>query len=92
MHTIAEGCTNKDKEGVIKQDANGQNSQNKSNKPINYFFSSANTEADNRESNAMMQKIHNAYSNVFTGIECFKGTFHYSLNPTASHTKCHQGM
>ena len=55
-HTIAEGCTNRNKVGIIKQDANSQNGQNKSNKSINYFYSSATREADKRESNAMTQK------------------------------------
>ena len=55
-HTIAESCTNRNTVGVIKQDANGQNGQNKSNKSINYFYSSANKEADTRESDAMTQK------------------------------------
>ena len=65
MHTIAEGCTNRNKAGVIKQDANGQNGQNKSNKSINYFYSSANTVADKRESDAMTQKIHNTFGNNY---------------------------
>ena len=82
-HTIKEGCTNRNKAGVIKQDANGQNSQNKSNKSINYFYSSANTEADKRESDAMTQKIHNTFGNVFNGIGCFEGTFSLQLKPNS---------
>ena len=83
MHTITEGCTNRNKMGVIKQDANGQNGQNKSNKSINYFYSSANTEADKRESNAIIQKIHNTFGNVFNGIGYFKGTFSLQLRPNS---------
>ena len=39
-HTVAEGCTNRDTGGITKQEANGQNGQNHSNKSINYFYSS----------------------------------------------------
>ena len=38
-HAVAEGCTNRDTGGIIKQEANGQNGQNHSNKSINYFYS-----------------------------------------------------
>ena len=61
MHTIAEGCTNRNTAGVIKQDANGQDGKNKSNKSINYFYSSADAQADKRESGAMTQKIHDIW-------------------------------
>ena len=67
--------------GVSKQNANGQNGQNKSNESINYFYSSANTEADTRESDAMTQKIYNTFGNVFNGIGCFKSTFSLQLKP-----------
>ena len=39
-HAVAEGCTNRDTGGIIKQEANGHNGQNHSNKSINYFYSS----------------------------------------------------
>ena len=52
-HKVTEGCTNINTVGVIKQTANGQI---QSNKLINYFYSSKNTEADKRESDAMTQK------------------------------------
>ena len=71
-HKVVEGCTNINTVGITKQKAN---SQNQSNMLINYFYSSKYTEADKRESNAMTQKIHNVYSDIFTGIGCFKGTF-----------------
>ena len=45
-HKVAEGCTNINTVGIIKQTAN---SQNQSNKLINYFYSSKNTEADKRQ-------------------------------------------
>ena len=83
MHTIVEGCTNRNKAGVIKQDANGQNGQNKSDKSINYFYSSANTEADKRESDAMSKNIHNTFGNVFNGIGYFEGTFSLQLKPNS---------
>ena len=75
-HKVTDGCTNINTVGVIKQTANGQI---QSNKLINYVYSSKNTEADKRESDAMTKKIHNTYGNVFNGIGCFKGTF--SLQP-----------
>ena len=59
-HTFAEGCTNRDTKGVIKQETNGQTGQNQSNKLINYFYSSQKTEADKRESNTMAQKPYQA--------------------------------
>ena len=36
-HTIAEGCTNRNMAGVIKQDANGQNGQNQTNHFITFI-------------------------------------------------------
>ena len=55
-HTSVEGCTNGIMAGAIKQDANGQNGQNQSNKSLNYFYSSESIEADKRKSDAMTQK------------------------------------
>ena len=77
-HKVVEGCTNINTVGVINQTANGQI---QSNKLINYFYSSKNTDADKRESDAMTQKIHNTYGNVFNGIRCFEGTFSLQLKP-----------
>ena len=57
-HAVAEGCTNRDTEAINKQDANGQIDQNNSNKSINYFHSSKDTDADKRKSSAMTQKIY----------------------------------
>ena len=37
-HTVVESSTNRDTAGIIKQEANGQHSQNHSNKLINYFI------------------------------------------------------
>ena len=37
-HAAAEGCTSRETGGMIKQEANGQNGQNHSNKSISYFF------------------------------------------------------
>ena len=54
-HKLMEDCSNINIVGVIKQTANGQI---QSNKLINYFYSSKNTEADKRESDTMKQKIH----------------------------------
>ena len=74
-HAIAKGCTNVDAVVINKQDANGQNDQNPSNKSINYFYSLNSIDADKRESSAMMQKIHEKFGNIFNGIGCFEGTF-----------------
>ena len=79
-HMVVEGCTNINTAGITKQKAN---SQNQSNTLINYFYSSKYTEADRRESNAMTQKIHNAYSNIFTGIGCFEWKFSLQLKPNS---------
>ena len=49
MHTMEEGCTNMDTDSKTKQGANGQNGQNNAKKPINYFFSSSNVDADKRK-------------------------------------------
>ena len=79
-HKVVECCTNVNTVGIIKQIAN---SQIQPNKLINYFYSSKNTEADKRESDAMTQKIHNTYDNVFNGIGCFEGTFSLQLKPNS---------
>ena len=40
---------------------------------INYFIAGPGMEADTT------LKIHDEFSDVFTGIGCFKGIFHYTL-------------
>ena len=80
-HAVVEGCTNRDTGGIIKQEANSQNGQTHTNKSINYFYSSKNSDADKRKSSAMTQKIHDTFGNVFNGIGCFKGTFSLQLKP-----------
>ena len=80
-HGIVKCCTNMDAVVINKQDANGLNNQNTSNKSIHYFYSSNNIDADKRKSSAMMQKIHEKFGNVFNGIGCFKGTFSLQLKP-----------
>ena len=42
---------------------------------LDYFRSSANIETDKEAIWSIMQKIYSEFSNVFTGIGCFKGTF-----------------
>ena len=81
MHAVAEGCTNRDAGIITKQDTNGQNDQNKSNKSINYFYASKDIDADQRKSSAMMQKICKTFGNVFNGIGCFEGAFSLQLKP-----------
>ena len=86
MHGVEECCTNMDADSKTKQDTNGQNSQNGKNnayKPINYFFSSSNVDADKRKSSELMQKIHNTFRGVINGIGCFKGTFSLQLKPNS---------
>ena len=82
-HTIAEDCTDRNTAGVIKQDANSKNGKNQSNKSINYFYSTENTEVDRRKSDVMTQNIHNTFGDVFNGIGCFKGTFSLQLKPNS---------
>ena len=77
MHAGTEDCTNKDAHSAAKQDGNGQ--QHQTNKLINYFYSSNNTDADKSKSAAMTQRIHEMYGEVFNGIGCFKGTFSLQL-------------
>ena len=88
-HKVAEGCTNVNTVEIIKQIAN---CQIQSNKLINYFYSSKNTEADKRESDAMTQKYVKHIAMFLMVLGALKAHFHYSLNPTANHTKHHQGM
>ena len=83
MHNVSKDCTNTDADVITKQDANGQNSQNNTSKSINYFFSLADIDADERKSGAMMQKIHDTFGNVFNGIGWFKGTFSLQLKPNS---------
>ena len=68
-------------DAINKQDANGQKDQKPANKLINYFFSSNNTDADERKSSEMTQKIHNRFGDVFNGIGCFEGMFSLQLKP-----------
>ena len=72
-HAVVASCTNRDTGVIIKQEANGQNGQNHSNKLINYFYSSNDTDADKRKSSTMTQKIHDTFGDVFNSIRCFKG-------------------
>ena len=77
MHADTEDCTNKDAHSAVKQDSLGQ--QHQTNKLINYFYSSNNTDADKSKSAAITQRIHEMYGEVFNGIGCFKGTFSLQL-------------
>ena len=79
MHADTEDCTNKDAHSTAKQDVNSQ--QHQANKLINYFYSLNNTDADKSKSNAMTQRIHETYGEVFNGIGCFEGTFSLQLKP-----------
>ena len=48
----------------------------KVNSEADYFVAGPNTEPVTRGTNAKITiKVHNEFSNVFTGIRCFKGTF-----------------
>ena len=81
VQTVLEGCTNRGTDAITKQDANGQKDQGATNKQINYFFFSNNTDGDKRKSKEMMQKIHNTFGDMFNGIQCFRGTFSLQLKP-----------
>ena len=77
IHAVPEDCTNRDAHGAIKQDT--QQHQSQANKLINYFYSSNNTDTDKCKSNAMTQRIHEKFGDVFNGTGCFKGTFSLQL-------------
>ena len=77
MHADIEDCTNKDAHSMAKQQGNSQ--QHQANKLISYFYSSNNTDADKSKSNAMTQRIHETYGEVFNGIWYFEGTFSLQL-------------
>ena len=79
--TNADSCTNMERDAINKQDANIQKDQKTLIKPINYFASSSNTDADKRKSIKMTQIIHNKFDDVFNGIGCFKGTFSLQVKP-----------
>ena len=40
-----------------------------------YLRCSTNKEADKKTNRLLTMKIHNVYSDIFTGIGCFEGTF-----------------
>ena len=50
-----------------------------------YFRSSTDKEAEKKESHLIIQNIHSKFSDVFTGIGCFKGTFKLQVRG-GSHT------
>ena len=81
MHAVAEDCTNRDTTGEIKRDDNGQQHQSQANKLINYFYSSSNTDADKCKNNAMTQRIHERFGDMFNSIGCFIDTFSLQLKP-----------
>ena len=81
MQTVSEGCTNRGTDAITKQDTNSQKDQKTTNKPINYFFSSNNTDADKRKKKEMMQKLHDTFGDIFNGTGCFEGTFSLQLKP-----------
>ena len=77
MNADTEDCTNKDAHSAAKQDGNGQ--QHQTNKLINYFYSSNDTDTDKSKSAAMTQRIHETYGEVFNGIGCFEGSLSLQL-------------
>ena len=79
MHAYTEDCTKKAAYSIAKQDGNGQ--QHQANKLINYFYSSNNTDADKSKSNAMTQRIHETYGEVFNSLGCFEGPLSLQLKP-----------
>ena len=82
--TVSEGCTYRGTDAITKQNANDQKDQ-KTNKSINYFFSSNNTDAYKRKSKEMTQKIHDTFGNIFIGIGCFESTFSLQLKPDSKY-------
>ena len=81
MHVAEKGCANMDADSKIKHSVNSQNYNDNVNTLTNYFLSSSNVETDKRKSIKLMQRIHNAFGDVFNGIGCFKGTFSLQFEP-----------
>ena len=69
-HTVAEGSTNSNTVGDNQTRSQQSKWPKIFKKLINYFYSSANTDADKRKSSDMTQKIHDTFSDVFNGIGC----------------------
>ena len=51
-----------------------------------FFRSSMVREVGKRDNQLITQSIHNEFSDVFTGIGCFNGTFRLQVKKAASHT------
>ena len=54
---------------------------------INYFLPGPDQENDKRASAEIIQQILREFKDVFNGIGCFDGNFHYSLNQAVSNTR-----
>ena len=59
--------------------ADSRNTNHSNVNSLDYFRSSANIWADKKASSIIMQRIHNEFSYVFTGIGYFEGTFKLSV-------------
>ena len=55
-----------------------------------YFNSSDNTEADKRTGETNTKRIHNEFSNLFSGISFFEGIFFLQVKEGSLHTKHQQ--
>ena len=64
-----------DKSKISKNFKTNLDQNNKIKQEINYFIADLDMEADRAASAETTQTIHNEYSDVSTGIFCFKGIF-----------------
>ena len=80
-HVVKESCTNMDEDLKINSNIKGSNNNTSINTLTNYFLSSPNMEVDKKKSIELMQKIHNVFDNVLSGIGCFEGTFSLQFKP-----------
>ena len=58
---------------------------------MEYLFSGQEIEADRMVSEKTIQAVHAHYSNVLTGIGCFKGTFSSQMKDDAMLFNCYSG-
>ena len=91
MHAVEKCCANTDADSKIKHGTNGHSGQDNANKTTNYFFSSANVEADKGKSIKLMWEIHNTFGDVLMVLGALKAHSLYSLSQTANHIRYHLG-
>ena len=68
---------------------NNPHTDNKTKHEINYFITSPGMKADRVVTAKTTIQEHEEFSNVFTGIGCFKGTAYLRLRMMQIHTRYH---